>query len=233
MSFRCGRNNYSNARPRAKTIGSSSTSLLPKSDGSVVLSVSCSPSTRRPEFHFHAVSLNDIVHRVWETIGNQENPSTITVRLDLAEHLPPVLGDADQLQQVLLNLTVNAIEAVEGSGQITLGTHFVPALTGQQGRVEARVTDTGPGIAPEDESHIFDPFFTTKGAVGGTGLGLAISREIVVSHRGDLRVESTPGRGSCFFMSLPPAIDDTGFDIQEKEHKTNNDKHSPLADSRC
>ena len=189
--------------------------------------------TRRPEFHFHTVSLNDIAHRVWETIGNQENPSALTVRLDLAEHLPPVLGDADQLQQVLLNLTVNAIEAVDGSGQITLGTHFVPALTGQQVRVEARVTDTGPGIAPEDESHIFDPFFTTKGAVGGTGLGLAISREIVLSHRGDLRVESTPGRGSCFIMSLPPAIDDTGFDVQEKEHNTSNDKQSLLADSRC
>ena len=188
--------------------------------------------TRRPEFHFHTVSLNDIAHRVWETIGSQENPSAITVRLDLAEHLPPVLGDADQLQQVLLNLTVNAIEAVESSGQITLSTHFVPALTGK-GRVEVRVTDTGPGIAPEDESHIFDPFFTTKGAVGGTGLGLAISREIVLSHRGDLQVESTPGRGSCFIMSLPVAIDDTGFDIQEKEHKTRNDTQSPLADSHC
>jgi signal transduction histidine kinase len=188
---------------------------------------------RRPEGHFHAVSLNDIVQRVWETVGNQDNPSAITVRLDLAEHLPPVFGDADQLQQVLLNLTVNAIEAVDGSGQITLGTQFVPAPTGQKGRVEARVTDTGPGIAPEDESHIFDPFFTTKGAVGGTGLGLAISREIVVSHRGDLRVESTPGRGSCFIMSFPPAGDDAGFGVQEQEHNASTDKQNLLADSRC
>jgi signal transduction histidine kinase len=186
---------------------------------------------RRPEFHPHAVSLNDIVHRVWETIGNQENPSDTTVRLDLTEHLPPVLGDPDQLQQVLLNLTVNAIQALEGSGQVTLSTHFVPASTGHYGKVEVRVIDTGPGIAPEDEAHIFDPFFTTKGAVGGTGLGLAISREIVLSHRGDLRVEGTPGRGSCFIMSLPSAVPDTGYGEQSKEFNSSNDKQNLLADS--
>jgi len=188
---------------------------------------------RRPEFHPHAVSLNDIVRRVWETIGDQENPSGITVHLDLTEPLPLVLGDPDQLQQVLLNLTINAIQAVEGSGQVTLSTRFVPANAGQHERVEARVADTGPGIIPEDGSRIFDPFFTTKGAVGGTGLGLAISREIVLSHRGDLQVESTPGRGSCFIMSLPPAIDDTGFNVQEKEHNASTDKQNPLADSHC
>jgi signal transduction histidine kinase len=188
---------------------------------------------RRPEFHPHAVPLNDIVRRVWETIGNQENPSGITVRLDLTEHLPPVLGDPDQLQQVLLNLTVNAIQAVEGSGQVTLSTRtrMVPGGNGRHSRVEAAVTDTGPGIVPEDESRIFDPFFTTKGAVGGTGLGLAISREIVLSHRGDLWVESAPGGGSRFIMSLPPAIDDTGFGVQAKEFNSNNDKQDPLADS--
>jgi signal transduction histidine kinase len=179
------------------------------------------------------VSLNDIVRRVWETIGDQENPSGITVRLDLTEHLPLVLGDSDQLQQVLLNLTVNAIQAVEASGQVTLSTRFVPASTGQPGRVEVGVADTGPGIAPEDGSRIFDPFFTTKGAVGGTGLGLAISREIVLSHQGDLQVESAPGRGSCFTTSLPSALDDTEFAPQDKEHHASNDKQSLRADSRC
>jgi two-component system NtrC family sensor kinase len=159
---------------------------------------------RRPEFQPRAVSLNDIVRRVWETIGDQENPSGITVRLDLTEPLPLVQGDPDQLQQVLLNLTINAIQAIEGSGQVTLSTQFVAESPGQQARVEARVIDTGPGVAPEDGARIFDPFFTTKGAVGGTGLGLAISREIVLSHRGDLRVESTPGGGGCFIVSLPP-----------------------------
>jgi two-component system, NtrC family, sensor kinase len=186
---------------------------------------------RRPEFRPRTVSLNDVVRRVWETTGTQENPSDITVRLDLAEDLPPVLGDPDQLQQVLLNLTVNAIQALEGPGQVTLGTHFAPPLPGQHGRVEARVTDSGPGITPEDEPHIFDPFFTTKGAVGGTGLGLAISREIVSSHGGDLRVESTPGGGSCFIMSLPSAGYDTGFVMRAKEFNSSNDKQDPLTDS--
>jgi signal transduction histidine kinase len=188
---------------------------------------------RRPEIHPQPVSINDIVRRVWETIADQENPSGITVHVDLTEHLPPVLGDSDQLQQVLLNLTVNAIQAVEGSGQVTLSTRFVPDSTGQQGKVEARVTDSGPGIAPEDGARIFDPFFTTRGAVGGTGLGLAISREIVLSHRGDLRVESTPGRGSCFIMSLPPVGCDTECGVQEKEYNASADKQNPLANSHC
>jgi signal transduction histidine kinase len=151
----------------------------------------------------------------------------------LTEPLPPVLGDPDQLQQVLLNLIVNAIQAIEGSGQVTLSTRFVPNSTGHHGLVEAAVTDTGPGIAPEDAARIFDPFFTTKGAVAGTGLGLAISREIVLSHRGDVRVESVPGRGSRFIMSLPPADEDTGFAGQTKEHHATTGKQNSLADSRC
>jgi signal transduction histidine kinase len=68
---------------------------------------------------------------------------------------------------------------------------------------EIEVTDTGPGIAPHDLPHIFEPFFTTKGQVGGTGLGLAISREIIRSHHGEIRVESMPGHGSRFIVSLP------------------------------
>lgn len=188
---------------------------------------------RRPEIHPQPVSINDLVRRVWETIGDQDNPSGITIRLDLAEHLPPVLGDSDQLQQVLLNLLINAIQSVEGAGQVALRTRFVSATAGQSGRIEVAVSDTGPGIVPEDQARIFDPFFTTKGAVGGTGLGLAISREIVLSHQGDLRVKSTPGRGSCFIMSLPSAIDDMRFEVQEEEQNTSNDKQNILTDSRC
>lgn len=188
---------------------------------------------RRPEIHPQPVSINDIVRCVWETIGEQDTPSGMTVRLDLTEHLPLVLGDPDQLQQILLNLIVNAIQAVEGAGQVTLSTRFVPPRTEQHGRVEVTVSDTGPGIAPEDQARIFDPFFTTKGAVGGTGLGLTISREIVLSHQGDLRVKSTPGRGSCFIMSLPPASDDIEFAPRDKEHHANTDQQGPRTDSRC
>jgi signal transduction histidine kinase len=75
--------------------------------------------------------------------------------------------------------------------------------------VEAVVADTGPGIPPQDLPHLFEPFFTTKGMVGGTGLGLAICREIILSHHGDIRVESEPGQGTRFIVVLPRAIEQT------------------------
>jgi signal transduction histidine kinase len=163
---------------------------------------------RRPEPHLRLISLNDVVRRVWQAIGEQPNHGGVELALALADDLPPVLGDPDQLQQVLLNLSVNALQAVGGAGRITVSTqcadHRSPSA---RGMVEVVVTDTGPGIAPEHLPHLFEPFFTTKGVTSGTGLGLAISREIVLNHQGEIRVESTPGQGSRFIVSLPRAGD--------------------------
>jgi signal transduction histidine kinase len=159
---------------------------------------------RRPQLSPQWTALNDVVRRVAETIGERDHPSGITMRLELADQLPLVIGDPDQLQQVLFNLTVNAIQAMGKAGEVTLQTRIGRGTNGHQsGSVEVLVRDTGPGISPEDRGRIFDPFFTTKGAIGGTGLGLAISREIVASHRGEIYVESPPGAGSCFIVSLP------------------------------
>lgn len=162
---------------------------------------------RRPEPQRRLIQLNDVVRRVWEVIGDRGNALGVEVALDLAADLPPVLGDPDQLQQVLLNLSVNALQAMGATGgRIALSTRAVQ--NGNQGSgevVEAVVTDTGPGIQQADLPHLFEPFFTTKGTKGGSGLGLAISREIVLSHQGEIRVESAPGQGSCFIVSLPRA----------------------------
>lgn len=161
---------------------------------------------RRTEPHLRRFDLHDLVRRTWHLVSGQGTAPGVTMRLELAENLPPLYGDAEQLQQVFLNLSVNALQAVGSVGQVTLRTRRLPhGPLSPTGQVEIEVEDTGPGIAAQDLPHIFEPFFTTKGASGGTGLGLAISREIVQSHHGDMRVESTPGHGSRFIVSLPLA----------------------------
>ena len=183
---------------------------------------------RRPEPQFRVLHVNAIAQRVREIIGDREHTSNVTISFDLADEVPPVHGDPDQLQQVLLNLTVNALQAVGAAGQVTLSTRFVQhGNVNTAGTVEIMVTDTGHGIPPDDLSQIFDPFFTTKGAVGGTGLGLAISREIVLSHHGEICVESAPGKGSRFIVALPPAGTqpgdgaELGFAPKEDSHADN------------
>jgi signal transduction histidine kinase len=119
------------------------------------------------------------------------------VTFDQALHVPPagILGVRDQLVQVLVNLLLNAVEAMPTGGTVRIGS----SLT-EEG-VELRVSDTGSGFGPEVRSRIFEPFFTTKRQ--GVGLGLAISKSLIEAHGGDLHVRSSPGEGTCFTISLP------------------------------
>jgi signal transduction histidine kinase len=111
--------------------------------------------------------------------------------------IPNVMGLAGQLNQVFMNLLANAGEAIAGPGEVWIKTW-------QQGeRVYVSIRDSGPGIPPENLGKIFDPFFTTKEVGKGTGLGLAIAYGIVEKHGGEIRVESQPGEGACFIISLP------------------------------
>lgn len=110
---------------------------------------------------------------------------------------PMILGDFNQLQQCLLNLIFNAVDAMPEGGVLTISSSL-------QGRtLEVRVHDTGCGIPKEVLPCIFDPFFTTKGEGKGLGLGLSIVRGIVMSHKGVIRVESVPGKGTVFTICLP------------------------------
>jgi signal transduction histidine kinase len=122
----------------------------------------------------------------------------VTVTRRLASDLPPLWGDGSTLQQVVLNLLTNARDAVEGGGEISVETS---PQAGEPETVRLVVRDTGAGIPPEALPHIFEPFFTTKS--NGTGLGLSISYGIVREHHGTVDVESRPGEGTTFVLTLP------------------------------
>ena len=127
----------------------------------------------------------------------------IAFSLALAEGLPSVLADAGQLQQVVINLVVNALEATGDGGEVTVSARAV--AHDDRAGVAIAVTDTGGGIAPELLDKIFETFFTTKPRGQGTGLGLSICRDIARAHRGDLAVERTPGSRSTFTLWVPAA----------------------------
>jgi signal transduction histidine kinase len=134
----------------------------------------------------------------------------ITVELDLTEHLPSVMADEGQVQQVLVNLFLNAMDAMPEGGRLSIGTSLgSPAHTASsesrssQTAVSITVSDTGTGIEEKDLNKIFDPFYTTKSPGKGTGLGLSVCLSIVESFGGRLSVESTPGRGTIFTILLP------------------------------
>jgi signal transduction histidine kinase len=124
--------------------------------------------------------------------------SNIDLTMSLFPHLPPVFIDRHQIQQVLINLITNAVQAMTPGSSLFIGTR-----SGKEpGVVEVTIKDSGKGIPPEYVPHIFDPFFSTKGE-GGTGLGLSVSYGIVRNHSGDIRVESKVGVGTTFTMELP------------------------------
>jgi two-component system NtrC family sensor kinase len=120
---------------------------------------------------------------------------------NLAEHLPPVLCDANQIQQVVLVLMMNASEAMAKGGQLAVSTGF----DGQTEQGVVRVKDNGSGIPADVMPRIFDPFFTTKEDQNRTGLGLAVAHSIVEQHGGEITVRSEPGQGTEFQVGLPMA----------------------------
>ena len=138
-----------------------------------------------------------MVAQTVELVERQLGPG-VRIVTSLDEASPPILGHADALQQVLLNLIMNARDAMEGKGEIRLATGVAPD---RPGRVWLKVMDTGPGIAPAAMSRIFDPFYTTK--TSGTGLGLSVSYGIIRDHNGTVDVESGLGQGTTFLLTFP------------------------------
>lgn len=141
--------------------------------------------------------LNRIVSESIELIRKQAAFKDVGLDDELAEELPLIYVDKDQIQQSLINLVMNGIEATEAGGAVKFSTRFNP----KERMVEVIVSDTGHGIEPELKDKIFDPFFTTK--ENGTGLGMAIIHGLVEQHEGSIQVESVPGQGSSFTIRLP------------------------------
>ena len=146
------------------------------------------------------VSVNALIGDILEIVGGRLRESGVALELRLDEHLPPAVADAVQVQQVLLNLIVNAVEAMESTADHPRRLR----ITSRRGRkvLVVRVRDTGPGFASVDVRRVFEPFYTTK--TTGVGMGLAISRSIITSHGGSLwAVANAAGRGATFRLTLP------------------------------
>jgi len=158
--------------------------------------------SRRAPPSTEALVINDVVREVLSLIGAEAQKCGVTVEPALASGLPEVLGDRVQLQQVLLNLSVNAIESMSTIGD---GPRRLMISSGEDdvGRVQIVVADTGAGLDPGAAQRLFEPFFSTKPR--GLGMGLAISRSIVESHGGRIVVAPNAPRGTVFRFSLPAA----------------------------
>lgn len=143
--------------------------------------------------------INALLRRCISLVENQALFHNITIVQNLDESLPMIVVDPSQIERVFLNLIINAAEAMDGSGTLTLTTSY--GLNAKS--IEIEVKDTGHGISLENMQRIFDPFFTTKEIGHGVGLGLAISYGIVKEHNGEITVESEAGKGARFIVNLP------------------------------
>ncbi len=171
--------------------------------------------SRRQKMDLTSLQVNDIIHGA-EKMLRRLLPENIAIELCLAAELPPVRGDAGQLEQALVNLAINARDAMPEGGRLRISTSMkdlpadrIPAVEGARpGRhVLIEVSDTGHGIPPEIMDRIFEPFFSTKDPAHGTGLGLPAVYGIVRQHNGFIEVNSRPGAGARFSLFLPAAGD--------------------------
>ncbi len=145
------------------------------------------------------VDLNQTIREMFALVEDHKIFKHVTVVMNLKEDLPHLMADKAQLEQVVLNLIINAGEAMDGKGLLKIETHY----SSRPPFIFFSVEDTGPGIAPEIISRIFEPFFTTKRPGRGTGLGLSITHGIVQRHGGRIQVESKLGVGTKFTVILP------------------------------
>lgn len=154
--------------------------------------------------------LPELIEGALLLLEREMNKYRISVTRDLDE-VPPVMANANQIQQVLLNLLINARQAMPSGGELRIRVRF----EAESQIVQLQVRDSGNGISADKLPHIFDPYFTTKSGPdetgkGGTGLGLSACRDIIQAHHGKIRVQSTVGKGTAFTIMLPVAQRNNG-----------------------
>ncbi|WP_051979166.1 sensor histidine kinase [Edaphobacter aggregans] len=150
-----------------------------------------------------SVDVDEIIGEMVLLLRGEANEYAVSIRTDFAADLPKITADRVQLQQVLMNLMLNGIEAMKDTG----GVVTVKSQLGEDGQIEISVNDTGPGLPLGKADQIFDAFFTTKPQ--GSGMGLAISKSIVESHGGRIWANGDGGRGATFYFTLPAAPAET------------------------
>jgi signal transduction histidine kinase len=163
-----------------------------------------------------ATDVNVAVARAIGLVDHQLGLQKVQIETSLAEALPFAMCNANQIQQVVMNLMINAQQAMEpDGGKVRIRTRA------DSGRIFIEVEDEGPGVPPEIRARLFEPFFTTKRAGHGTGLGLSVSFGIVRDHDGDIFVSDAPGRGARFTIALPsrPDLGTSGSELNEMEGK--------------
>jgi two-component system NtrC family sensor kinase len=147
-----------------------------------------------------AIDLNEIVKRIVRLVEPPIHRKGIELKMDLAENLPPVWGSEMGIDQVVYNILYNAYQATDAKGTVSLRTSL-----NYEGRIEIKIADNGQGISSEIMKRIFEPFFTTKEVGQGTGLGLSLSYGIIQEFGGTINVDSEPGKGTLFTVTLDAA----------------------------
>jgi two-component system NtrC family sensor kinase len=153
---------------------------------------------REKKLRASEVNVNDILEEVLSLVVNQSLFHNIKIKKSFDQGPQTIVADETQLKQVFLNIILNAAQAMEGNGKLTISTTF------DKKQIKIKIADTGPGIPPEVMGKLFSPFFTTKEK--GTGLGLAISYGIIERHQGKIDVETDLGKGSTFVITLPVSV---------------------------
>ena len=146
-----------------------------------------------------SVTVHHLLDHTLRLLEHQMNGRQISLKRDYRAQPGVVYGDESQLQQVFMNLLLNAMESINGKGEVTVGTEAVTESSGAK-KLKVYIRDSGSGIAPENLSRLFEPFFTTK--KNGTGLWLAICQRVAEEHLGHIEVKSETGCGSTFIVSL-------------------------------
>lgn len=169
--------------------------------------------SHQTSYEMDQLSLNEVIAKTLGVLKNQPSFHNIEIVLNLDQELRPIFGNAIRLNQVVMNILVNGAQAMPHGGTLTITTRN----RANREIVEARIADTGHGIAPELREKIFDPFFTTKKPGEGTGLGLSVSYAIVKEHQGTIRVAESSDAGTTFALRFP-AVQETPTGENHAEH---------------
>ncbi len=154
-------------------------------------------------YEMDLIDPNAVIRKTLGVLRNQPLFHNIEIKLDLKDNILPIFGNSMRLNQVIMNMVVNAAQAMEGHGTLTITTR----TRANQDIDEIQISDSGPGIEQKLQERIFDPFFTTKATGEGTGLGLSVSYAIVKEHKGSIRVSSTPETGTTFTLRFPAVME--------------------------